>query len=159
MSSDELVSFLKHEEGDTKQKGEPVLTAYKIGDGMVTIGYGHAERTGSTVLVPGTTTITKERADSSLAEDMAEAKDGLDRLLIRWEAADVKYDITQGQYDAMVSMIYNMGIGNFLKSDFIQDVKKGNMKTAAERILTTNANYPGLVIRRKKESELFFPSV
>ena len=159
MFSDELVDFLKYEEGSIKHKGEPVLTAYTLGDGMVTIGYGHAERTGSTSLVPGTTTITKERAEELLVEDMKEAKSGLDRLLVRWKASGVKYDFNQGQYDAMVSMIYNMGIGKFLLTDFIQDVKKGNYETAAERILTTNANYPGLVTRRKKESELFIPSV
>ena len=35
--SDNLVNFLKHEEGSIKKKGEPVLKAYDLGDGKITI--------------------------------------------------------------------------------------------------------------------------
>jgi len=62
-------------------------------------------------------------------------------------------------YDAMTSMVYNMGIGSFRMSDFIQMVKRGKMDKAKEEIKTTSsqmfAKYPGLKKRRKKESEMF----
>ena len=61
-------------------------------------------------------------------------------------------------YDAMVSMAYNMGPG-IRKSDFIQAVKKGDLKTAKELILTTSENlfddFPGLKTRREKEAKMF----
>ena len=34
---------LKREEGDPKNHGQPVLKAYKIGDGRITVGWGHSE--------------------------------------------------------------------------------------------------------------------
>ena len=62
-------------------------------------------------------------------------------------------------YNAMVSMIYNMGIGNFRMSDFIQFVKRGQMKKAQEQIKQESSGsfgrFPGLKIRRNNESELF----
>jgi GH24 family phage-related lysozyme (muramidase) len=154
--SGSLISFLKDEEGSAEQKGEPVLTAYdNLGDGMVTIGYGHAERIESTELIPDVTTITRERADELLAEDIEDAKAGLDRLLGRWDEAGIEYNIDQGMYNAMTSMIFNMGIGNFLTSDFIQLVKSGDYEEAADKILTTNVSYLGHIPRRKEEKEMF----
>jgi len=40
--SPDLIEHLKYEEGSIYDKGEPVLTAYDLGDGAYTIGYGHA---------------------------------------------------------------------------------------------------------------------
>lgn len=152
--SDSLIEFLKHEEGSIQHKGEPVLKAYKIGDGMVTVGWGHAEKVGSSNFKKGDV-ISYKKAEELLAKDIAEAKGGLDRLLGRWDEAGVEYEIDQGMYDAMTSMIFNMGIGNFLKSDFIQLVKSGNYNEAANEILTTNVSYPGHIPRREKEKEMF----
>jgi lysozyme len=153
-SSDSLVDILKHEEGSIKDKGEPVLTPYKLGDGMITVGWGHAERIGNSKFRIGQK-ITREKAEELLAADIAEAERGLNIILDDWKSQGIKVRITQPMYDAMVSMIFNMGIGNFRKSDFIQLVKKGKYEQAAERILTTNVTYPGHVPRRQKESELF----
>jgi len=152
--SDSLVEFLKHEEGSIKHKGEPVLSAYDIGDGMITIGWGHAEKIDDSNFRKGDN-ITYEKAEELLEQDIESAKAGLDRLLGRWDEAGVEYQIDQGMYDGMVSMIFNMGIGNFLKSDFIQLVKFGDYDEAAEEILTTNVSYPGHVPRREKEKEMF----
>lgn len=126
--SNKLVNFLKYEEGDIKHKGKPVLTAYKIGDGMVTIGYGHAERTYNTKLIPKQTTISINKANQLLNDDIIIAQKDLDRLLKRWKNNNINYHIKQGMYDSMISMIFNMGLGNFLKSDFIQLIKSGNYK-------------------------------
>lgn len=153
--SDTLVEFLKYEEGSIKDKGEPVLTAYKIGDGMVTIGYGHAEPIATTKMIPNKTTITKDQAIDLLIEDIKEAQGQLDNILNAWKKDGLKPRITQGMYDSMISMIYNMGIGNFRKTQFIQDVKNGNYKTASEKIKKTMISYPGHVKRRVKESNLF----
>lgn len=62
-------------------------------------------------------------------------------------------------YDAMISMIFNMGIGRFRNSEFIQYVKKGELENAKEQIKQESSNmfgkFPGLEERRKKESAMF----
>jgi lysozyme len=152
--SDTLIKFLKHEEGSPKHKGQPVLTAYSIGDGMVTVGWGHAERTSKSQFSKGQK-INLKQAEELLKKDVGEAESGLNRLLKRWDESGIEHTIDQGMYDAMVSMIFNMGLTNFLKSDFIQLVKKGEYEKAGELIEKTHITYPGHVRRRKKESEMF----
>lgn len=143
-----LKKFIKDEEGFK-------LTAYNIGDGMITIGYGHAEPISKTKMVAGKTTITKKEAEKLLNQDIQEATDGLNRILDSWDDQGIKVEITQGMYDAMVSMIFNMGIGNFRMSDFIQMVKRGEYNKAKEKIKTTNVTELGHVSRREKESNIF----
>jgi len=153
-SSDSLVSILKSEEGSPREKGQPVLSAYKLGDGMITIGWGHAERVDNSQFRIGQR-ITRKRAEELFAADLAEAERGLNRILDNWKQSNINVEISQSMYDAMVSMIFNMGIGNFRTSEFIQLVKRGKLKDAAEKILTTNITKPGHVPRRKMESDLF----
>jgi len=167
-SSEGLINHLKYEEGSIRHKGQPNLVAYDLGDGAYTIGYGHAifpdEQEGFDFLpryskiVPGRTTITKENAETLLKDDMREAESIVNRILDQWEEKGIKPPITQGMYDAMVSMSYNMGRG-IRTSDFIQAVKQGDFDLAKKLILTTSENlfddFPGLESRRKKESEMF----
>jgi GH24 family phage-related lysozyme (muramidase) len=167
-SSEGLINHLKYEEGSIRHKGQPNLVAYDLGDGAYTIGYGHAifpdEQEGFDFLpryskiVPGRTTITKEDAETLLKDDMREAESIVNRILDQWEEKGIKPPITQGMYDAMVSMSYNMGRG-IRTSDFIQAVKIGDFDLARKLILTTSENlfddFPGLESRRKKESEMF----
>lgn len=152
--SDELVDIIKYEEGSIRQKGEPVLKAYKLGDGMITIGWGHAERIRNSKFRVGQE-ITVSQAEELLSSDIADAERGLNLILSNWANEGVRVQVTQPMYDSMISMIFNMGIGNFRKSEFIQLLKSGKYGDAAERILTTNVSYPGHVPRRQKESELF----
>lgn len=143
-----LKQFIKDEENLK-------LTAYNIGDEMITIGYGHAEPIGKTKMVAGKTKITKEKAEKLLNQDIQEATDGLNRILDSWVDQGIDVEITQGMYDAMTSMIFNMGIGNFRMSDFIQMVKRGEYEQAQDTIKRTNVTYPGHIPRREKESEIF----
>lgn len=167
-SSEGLIDHLKYEEGSIRHKGQPNLVAYDLGDGAYTIGYGHAifpdEQEGFDFLpryskiIPGRTKITKEDAEKLLKDDMREAESIVNRILDQWEDKGIKPPITQGMYDAMVSMSFNMGRG-IRTSDFIQAVKRGDFDLARKLILTTSENlfdeFPGLKSRRKKESEMF----
>ena len=167
-SSDKLLDHLKWEEGSLKHKGEPVLTAYNLGDGAKTIGYGHAVFPDEeesfeflprySKIIPGKTTITKKQAETLLKDDIKEAESIINRILDQWEKEGIKPQITQSMYDAMVSMAYNMGPG-IRKSDFIQYVKRGDFKGAKEEILNTSSHmfneYPGLKTRREKEHKMF----
>lgn len=167
-SSDKLLDHMKWEEGSITNKGEPVLVAYNLGDGAYTIGYGHAifpkEEEGYDFLpryskiIPGETTITKDDAETLLKDDIREAESIINRILDEWEEQGIKPQITQGMYDAMVSMAYNMGPG-IRTSDFIQYVKRGDLKGAKEEILNTSSHmfkeFPGLKSRREREYKMF----
>jgi len=167
-SSPELYEHMRYEEGSIRKKGEPVLVAYNLGDGAYTIGYGHAifrgENEGYEFLpnynkiIPGRTRITKDQAETLLKDDISNSETIINKMLNDWEEQGIKPKITQKMYDAMVSMTYNMGPG-IRKSDFIQAVKKGDLKTAKELILTTSSNmfkkYPGLKSRRENEYKMF----
>lgn len=150
--SDTLVEFLQHEEG---RNGKPVLTAYDIGDGMITIGYGHAERKSITKMRAGKTTITEDQATDLLIEDIKEAQKGVDRIMRDMKAEKIDVFVSQNMYDAMISLTYNMGIGNMRKSDFLKKLKAGDIEGATKQILVQNVTYPGHVKRRKKEAFLF----
>jgi lysozyme len=136
------------------------LTAYKIGDGMITVGYGHAERIGKTKLRVGQK-ITQAKADEYLKEDLKEAADGVRRMFKDWESEGVNVDITQSMFDALVSMAFNAGVGGLRNSEVVQHLKKGDYKMAADSIKTfrINPKFPGLATRREKESEMFLASI
>lgn len=166
-----LINSLKKHEGVR-------LTAYNIGDGAYTIGYGHAvfnsERKGNGDDYPflktfrqyikmrnrgEDITITQKQAEQLFRDDLTLASNALNRLLNQWAEKDIKPKITQPMYDAMVSMIYNMGNNNFRKTEFIQLVKISEFKQACEMIKKTSANlfkkYRGLISRRNDESKMF----
>jgi lysozyme len=173
-TSNELIDHLKWEEGSIKEKGKPVLTAYDLGDGAYTIGYGHAVFSDPSrgdnggkydflpkynKILPGKTKITPQQAEILLKDDIKIAEEGLNKILNDWDKMGINPSINQKMYDAMISMIFNMGIQNFRMSDFIQMVKKGDLKSASNEIKNISSNmfnkYPGLKIRREKEYELF----
>ena len=166
--SDDLVQFLKDEE-------QLRTTFYDLGDGAYTVGWGHAvfasPSKGSTGgdypfipkykdIIPDVTSITKEQAEQLLRDDINKAKRPLDNTLARWESEGIKVNIDQEMYDAMVSMIYNMGAEKFLNSDFIYFVKDGKFKSAYNAIDHIDhpnliKKFPGLKHRRDDEQEIF----
>lgn len=161
-SSEKLIDHLKKEETLS-------LTSYDIGDGAKTIGYGHAIFGGEdekykflpnyNKIIPGKTSITKKQAEILLRDDIKNAEKSLNKILDDWENDGIKPQITQGMYDSMISLIFNMGIGNFRKSDFIQKVKRGNFDDAKKEILRLSQNsfkkFSGLKDRREKEAKMF----
>ena len=167
-SSPNLIDHLKYEEGSIVNKGEPNLVAYDLGDGAYTIGYGHAifpdEEESFNFLPryskirPGRTIITKENAETLLKDDLRESESIINRILNQWEQKGIKPPITQGMYDAMVSMAFNMGRG-IRTSKFIQAVKQSDFDLARKLILTTSENlfdnFPGLETRRMREYKMF----
>lgn len=138
------------------------LEAYKCPANVWTIGYGH---TGSTVHQG--LKITQAEADSLLKNDLIIHCNNVSKL--------VKVPLNQNQFDALVSLEYNIGYGNFLHSTLLKMLNSKDYKGAGRRFLfeNTNAKTPeekyngcfvfdnkkkvltGLVRRRKAEQELF----
>uniref|UniRef100_UPI001F1926C5 lysozyme n=1 Tax=Escherichia coli TaxID=562 RepID=UPI001F1926C5 len=71
-----------------------------------TIGYGTTKG-----VKPGMI-ITAEQAEKMLRDDVAKFESGVSSL--------VTSPTTQGQFDAMVSLAYNIGLGNFGKSTLLK---------------------------------------
>lgn len=71
----------------------------------------------------------------------------------------IKVKVTQNQFDAMVSLAYNIGAGAFLKSTLLKKVNAGDFAGAGEEFLRWNkANGKevlGLTRRREREKQLF----
>jgi GH24 family phage-related lysozyme (muramidase) len=67
------------------------------------------------------------------------------------------YELTQNQYDVLVSLAFNMGVENLRKTRFIQLIKRNNFTGAAKQIKKTGLrhNFPGLKERRLEEYKRF----
>jgi lysozyme len=93
---------------------------------------------------------------------MSEVNDILKRDLANFERGVERYcpvSLTQGQFDALVSFSFNVGLGTLQRSTLRQKVLKGNMDGAAEEFLKYTIGggkvLKGLVTRRNDERALF----
>lgn len=132
------------------------LKAYNIGDGRITVGWGHAEPIKTSKYKEGDT-ISKQEAQNLIQKDAGVAADGIRRMFRQWKEKGADVKITQNMFDALVSLAFNSGVGGVRRSDFVKELKKGNYDKAAELIKThrLRKGFGGLVKRRAKEAELF----
>ena len=122
------------------------LVAYRDVKGVLTIGYGH---TGVEVF-PGMT-ITQAEAENFLASDIIWASNFVNR--------NVTVPLTQHQFDALVDLTFNIGVGNFLHSTLLKLINAGAPASAALQFASwcqSGGKYiAGLARRRKAEVTLF----
>jgi lysozyme len=122
--------------------------AYICPAGVWTIGYGH---TGPDV-VSGMK-ITQPRAETLLQKDIVKFENAI--------TGSVKVELNQNQFDALVSFVFNIGIGAFKESTLLRRLNnKENPNTVAAEELprwnkSNGAVLSGLVRRRLAEVELF----
>lgn len=71
----------------------------------------------------------------------------------------VTVPVSQGQYDALVSFVFNVGPGNFSESTLLKKLNLGQCRAAAAEFLkwdkAKGRRLRGLTVRRKHESDLF----
>jgi len=124
--------------------------AYKDSVGIWTIGVGHTSVAGSPRVEPGMT-ITAVESDEILSRDLAKFERAVDDA--------VKVELTQNQFDALVSLAFNIGGGAFAKSSVVKRLNQGDINGAANAFLFWNKAggkvLPGLTNRRKQEREQF----
>ena len=128
-----------------------VLDAYPdpaTGGDPWTIGYGH---TGPDVAEG--LSITQERAEELLRQDLGRFQDGVDDLIAENAAT------SDSQYGAMVSLAFNIGLGNFRASSVLRDHNAGNNQAAADAFRMWNKAagkvMNGLTRRREEERTLY----
>jgi lysozyme len=122
------------------------LTAYQDQVGVWTVGYGH---TGADV-TPGLT-ITQAEAEALLAKDVLAAARCVNTM--------VKLRLTQGEFDALVDFVFNLGPGNFLRSTLLTALNAGDLARAAAQFecwdRAGGVIVAGLLRRRQAELGLF----
>ena len=127
-----------------KQYESCELEAYKCPANVWTIGYGHTKG------VTEGMAITEEEAEKLLQEDLEVVENYIDTLV---------YHLTQNQYDALVSFMFNVGIGNFSKSTMKKYLDSGDMLMASEEfdkwVFCKGQVLGGLIARREDEKSLF----
>ena len=139
----------------TSQKGIDLIKefegyserVYMCAGGKYTIGYGHTRG------VEVGDTCTREQAEKYLREDLQDAEEAVLAL--------ITVPLSQNQFDALVSLVYNIGSGHFydstirkvinLKISDIEEYRKAWMMWVKSR----GKVLKGLVRRREAEFKMF----
>ena len=126
------------------------LSAYDDGVGVWTIGYGTTKYPGGVRVKKGDV-CTPDQAKAYMQHDLKKFEQTVN--------STVKVPVNQNQFDALVSLAYNIGPTAFEESTLVKRLNEKNYKAAAEQFdLWVNARgkrLQGLVNRRAIEKELF----
>ena len=122
------------------------LEAYEDATGVPTIGYGHTKdvRMGDR--------ITEYWAKELLRDDIDEAERQVKELGVARNEA---------QLDALVSFVFNLGIGRLKESTLLKVIREGGSKADIKRefkrwVYAGGKKLKGLEVRREWESKRFF---
>jgi lysozyme len=123
------------------------LSTYLDAVGKPTIGYGHLIRPGETFNGP----ISQQQAEALLRKDLSDTEQGI--------AKAVRVSITQGQFDALASFVFNLGAGRLRSSTLLRKLNAGDYAGAADQFLLWDKAggkpLKGLTKRRQAERKLF----
>ena len=121
------------------------LEAYQCSAGVWTIGYGHTKD-----VVEGMT-ITKEQAEQMLVDELHEYENYINEY--------VTVALSQNQFDALVSWVYNLGPANLKVSTMLKVLNKGQYEEVPAQMKRWNKAggkvLEGLIRRREAEACLF----
>ena len=124
------------------------LSAYRDAAGVLTIGYGHTRgvREGDK--------ISQYWADDYLRKDIEAVEAQIEELGLT---------LSQPQLDALVSFVFNVGIGNLRRSTLLKWIRDGRNENDIKRewrrwVYAGNPprTLPGLIKRREWESIRYF---
>ncbi len=122
-----------------------ILHVYKDSKGLPTAGVGHLIKPDEHAEFPLNKKITQAQSDNWLADDLKECEDAVNTLGVK---------LTQNEFDALVSLAFNIGVAGFKKSTVARRLKAGDKKGAAEAILLWNKP-PEIQGRRRTEYNQF----
>ena len=126
------------------------LTAYKCPADVWTIGYGHTSAAGLPNVKRGLR-ITRQQADALLVDDLKKYEAMVKR--------NVKVELTDNQFSALVSFTYNVGEGALKQSSLLKAVNSKKFGLVPSRFALWNKGgghvLAELVRRRADEAALF----
>lgn len=160
MSERGLAELIKAHEGYLSKQPDGSCKAYLCPAGVWTCGWGCTANVGPN------THWTRDEATQALAQEMGRHEAAIERL--------VKVPLNQGQFDALVSLCYNIGEGAVSKSTLLKHLNAGDYARAASHFSDfkyarvqgatavrmkvkpgTSVVLPGLVERRAHEMSMF----
>lgn len=130
----------------TQREGNK-LKAYRDTKGIWTIGVGHTAAAGAPAPKAGMT-ITAAKSDEILARDLADVEAAVNSA--------VKVPVSQNQFDAMVSLAFNIGNGGFKRSTVVKRLNAGDVAGAGAAFMMWNK--PKEIIGRRKTEQKQFLS-
>ncbi len=154
------LNIVKEFEGYVKKLPNGDCSAYRclvghrpdgtpIYDGKWTIGWGCTEG------IKEGTVWTRAQAEAGLKREIEKSEQAVTRL--------VTVALNQNQFDALVSLDYNIGDGALKGSTVLRRLNSGDFSGAAHAFAMWNKSQgvvvPGLVSRRAKETALFLTPV
>ena len=132
------LELIKHFEGCE-------LEAYKCPAGVWTIGYGHTKG------VEEGDVWSESHADHMLEVELEEYENYVNTA--------VEVPLSQNQFDALVSWVYNLGPTNFNSSTMLKVLNAGEYSEVGNQMLRWNKAggkvLEGLTRRRQAEADLF----
>jgi lysozyme len=146
--------MIKHHEGVR-------FKPYRCPAKLWTVGVGHVlypdqgrlpldQRDAYPLKAEDNRTFSKEEVDGILGADLVRFEAGIAKLF--------PMVLAQGQFDALVSFAFNLGLGGVQRSTLRQKVLRGEIEAADEFLKFTRGGgkiLPGLVKRRQDERSLF----
>lgn len=139
--SNKGIEFLIKEEGGIK------LKAYKCQAGVLTIGVGHTGKD-----VKEEMEITKEKAIELLKSDLRRFEEAVNK--------SIKITLKQHEFDALVSLAFNIGCAAFSNSTVVKKINMGAKMCEVEEAWKMwrkggGKVLPVLVARRGREIKLY----
>ena len=129
------------------------LKAYQDSKGVWTIGWGHTKN-----VHPGDV-ITREQAEQFIRDDFAWVERTLNADLFSGRDKPL---VTQNEYDALCSLVFNIGPNAYLDSTVRRKIKQGDKMAAARAfkmwVYSEHKFIQGLANRRADEVRLFLQS-
>jgi lysozyme len=147
-----LESIKRHEGSRNRMYKDPV--------GLPTIGVGHlltrSELTSGKIVISSQVVhwregLTDRQVTDLLAQDIHKFEEAVNKSIL--------VTLNQNQFDALVSLAFNIGEGAFQKSTLLRKLNAKDFGGAADQFLrwiySAGRKLPGLVTRRKEERALF----
>ena len=129
------------------------LKAYQDSKGVWTIGWGHTKN-----VHPGDV-ITREQAEQFIRDDFAWVERILNADLVSGRDKPL---VTQNEFDALCSLVFNIGSDAYLESTVRRKIKQGDKMAAAHAfgmwVYSNHKFVQGLANRRADETCLFLQS-
>jgi lysozyme len=146
--SAKCLQMVKHHEGVR-------FKPYRCPAGLWTVGVGHVIGDGKTLPPEWNRSFSTDEVNSLLAADLRRFERGVLRLC--------PVSLTQGQFDALVSFSFNLGLGSLQRSTLRMKTNRGEKENAARefrkwskvRVAGVLKTLPGLVRRRRDEALLY----
>lgn len=131
------------------------LRPYKCPAGLWTVGFGTLIGDGKTLPPEWNRTFTFDECVELLQKELRGKERGVLRL--------VRRPLAQNEFDALVSFVYNLGLGCFQRSTIRQKLNRGDKEGAMRTLLKYNkarvngvlTELRGLTRRRQAEAKLF----